>query len=789
MKTIDDIFGEAPDITVILKHVKKYWAHIHIDKDPELLSEHIALVNSYFRKLVLAHGVEPILNRLINDIVAGYEHTDVMTDLLKQMFVHVIVFHDFGKVNENFQVTRMKNTAFSVVNQAAFHPSHGHSFLGTFIFLSYHIDLIAKTDLTDREKVPLLGYAFHLGYSILQHHSPTLNDAISQEYLNLFSGVVPLLKKYLYEYGVMPDEALLNEVFADMAGIWEREEEISTGITSFSLYALVRLNFSLLTAADYLATHEYMNGPVDDLGVFNERTRIDEFIQHFRNYKHNKACFRDMDSYVCTFPEERSADNLNKLRQEMAVQVIRTVRSNADKFLFYLEAPTGGGKTNLSFIAVTELLSANKELNKVFYVLPFTTLITQTFRSAREAFGFNSYELVELHSKASPSGRGKEEKNDGLFGNEKQDYIDNLFALFPFAILSHVSFFDIIKTNRKERNYLLHRLANSVVVVDELQSYNPTIWDKMLYFISQFAAAFNIRFILMSATLPKISSLDVGLTQRPDFVELLPDARKYLTNKNFSGRVTFSDEFLKGTMTMEALVAAVISKSDEYIGSNDGVKTIIEFIYKRSAAEFYQMISTMRHPFDKIFILSGTILESRRREIINFIKLMAHQKINILLITTQVVEAGVDIDMDLGFKNVSLIDSDEQLAGRVNRNAMKEGCVVYLFNYDDPGVIYGKDYRYKQTREGITRQEHLGILQKKDFGKLYDKVLKAIDKDNKLAYKDNFPGYESHIHNLRFNKADREFQIIDQESSSVFGRYLSRLGWMAVKKVVRMMFL
>lgn len=768
MKIIDDILREAPDITAMLKYAGKYWAHIHADKHPELLSEHIALVNSYFGKLISANRLEPVVDRLVMDIAVGYEHADIIADVLKQMFVHVIVFHDFGKVNENFQVTRMKNEAFNVVTQAAFHPPHGHSFLGTFIFLSYYIDLIAKLPVTDREKASLLGYAFHLGYSILQHHSSRLNDATCKAYLNHFSGVFPILQTYLHRYGLTPDAALQELVFREMNEIWNMEEEQSGNITSFSLYALVRLNFSLLTASDYLATHEYMNKAVIDFGLFNERSRIDSIIQHVRNYRHNRDCFRDVDNYVLIFPEERSAVNLNRLRQQMAVQLIQTIRNNYDKSLFYLEAPTGGGKTNLSFIAITELLSANRELNKVFYVLPFTTLITQTFKSAKETFGFDCYELAELHSKSGPASRAKEERSDGLFGGEKEDYIDNLFALFPFIILSHVFFFDILKTNLKERNYLLHRLANSIVVIDELQSYNPVIWDKMLYFIARFSIAFNIRFICMSATLPRISNLNVGLTQRPDFIELLPDARKYLTNNNFSGRVAFSAEFLRPAMTMEELVTAVVKKSEGYIGINGSVKTIIEFIYKRSAATFCRMISAVAHPFDNVFVLSGTILESRRREIINFIKLMAKEPVNILLITTQVVEAGVDIDMDLGFKNVSLIDSDEQLAGRVNRNAMKEGCTVYLFNLDEPGVLYGKDYRYKKTREEISRQEHMDILAQKDFPRLYDKVLKAIEKDNQLSYRDNFSGYESHILKLRFDQADRDFQIIDQESKSIF---------------------
>jgi len=336
------------------------------------------------------------------------------------------------------------------------------------------------------------------------------------------------------------------------------------------------------------------------------------------------------------------------------------------------------------------------------------------------------------------------------------------------TLLSHVKFFDILKTNRKETNYLLHRLANSIVIIDEIQSYNPLIWDKMLYFISQYSVYFNVKFVLMSATLPKISSLNIGLTQKPSFVELLPNARKYIANENFSERVSFNFEMFNGEISLDSLAEAVIEKSNRYSKKNGSVRTIIEFIYKKSASGFQQLISQMANSFDEIFVLSGTVLESRRREIINFIKRTAKSDINILLITTQVVEAGVDIDMDLGFKNVSLIDSDEQLAGRVNRNAFKNDCEVYLFKLDDARMLYGKDYRYQQTRENITVEEHQQILKEKDFRRLYEKVIKVIDTTNELPFKNNFSSYENDLLNLRFNKVDEQFKIIDQDNESVF---------------------
>ena len=127
---------------------------------------------------------------------------------------------------------------------------------------------------------------------------------------------------------------------------------------------------------------------------------------------------------------------------------------------------------------------------------------------------------------------------------------------------------------------------------------------------------------------------------------------------------------------LEKLARFVIEKSALYAELNQrnpqSVFTIIEFITKRTASDFLKQIKQCNRFFDDVYILSGTILEPQKQKIIKQLKSASNREKNILLITTQVVEAGVDIDMDLGFKDVSLIDSEEQIAGRVNRNASKK---------------------------------------------------------------------------------------------------------------------
>jgi CRISPR-associated endonuclease/helicase Cas3 len=774
MLTINSYFKNYPSLSVELDWHERYWAHLppktRVDTPPETLLEHCQLVCDYFKNLCEVHRLEAVIDALIEESLLlnkNLSHSEKIKDFVKTFFLNVVSFHDYGKVNENYQVLRMKNIAsFQENKNLTIVPNYGHSFLGAYIFITYHLEKLIELETDTDTEATLTVFIYALSYPILCHHKPAIFDAEDSLKKSTLNKWFKELRGYLTLYQIRFDEEMSDYFLRDeFENQWN--DFWGNSQNSFPLFALIKLSFSLLTASDYLATHEYMNdAETKDFGVL-ERKRIVEFTQFLRNNGHNKVAYDALEGYQFKFPTEKSNDNLNQLRQEMAVELIQTIRQNLQKRLFYIEAPTGGGKTNLSMITVTEILMANPELNKVFYVFPFTTLITQTYKALKETLGLREDELVELHSKAGFHSKiSKEEQKDGEYGDDKKDFIDNLFALYPVTVLSHVKFFDILKTNDKETNYLLHRLANSVVIIDEVQSYNPKIWDKMLYFINEYARYFNIRFVLMSATLPKISSLEIGLSQKPDFVDLLPNARKYITNPNFAERIRFNFEIFEETMSLERLAEIIILKSNDYAASHGSVRTIVEFIYKKSASEFQQLFQSLEHPFDEILVLSGTILEPRRREIINAIKRTSDK--NILLITTQVVEAGVDIDMDLGFKNVSLLDSDEQLAGRVNRNASKEECEVYLFQLDDASVLYKGDHRFQETKDmGLPEREK--ILNQKDFKFLYEKVFSRIDKLNNLNLADNFTkGYEPDLKKLRFAEVDKNFKIIDQQNESVF---------------------
>lgn len=767
MQTISKYLDAAIRVRECLAHEKNYCAHIPSDGvgNVETLAEHLDIVFDYFVKLIEENGLNATIDNLINKVVSrfSFEVSAKAADHTKSLFVDTIVFHDFGKVNENFQADRMLNNLFKKVS-TPIKPIHGHSELGAFIYLAYELEKLKTLSFSDEEMNFLAVITFILANSIALHHSPNLVEPLAKLKGSGFIRYYPELVKYLHQYH-LEEPDLTVFYFQNLEPVID---SISFSLEqAFPLFALTKLNSSLLTAADYLATSEYMTQQkVGDLGLITESlmARVIKAARFSKPYN-TKAYELAESNYEVNNPTDRSNFNLNILRQNMAVEVIRCVQTNFREYLFYLEAPTGGGKTNLSMLAVAELLKAHPEINKVFYVFPFTTLITQTHKAILEVLDLSEKEVSLLHSKAG----FQTTEEDDEYGGMKLDYLNNLFVHYPFCLLTHIRFFDILKTNEKETNYLLHRIANSIVVIDELQSYPPRHWDKMLYFIQHYAHFFNVRFILMSATLPRIDKLKLPLANRIEFTDLLPNSKRYFTNQNFANRVQFKFDYREEKLTIEDLAAIVLEKSETYIKVNatESVFTIVEFIFKKSTTLFYEAVGGKF--FDVVFVLSGTIVEPRRKEIINYLKNKVNRDKKVLLITTQVVEAGVDIDMDLGFKNISIIDSDEQLAGRVNRNVTKAPCEVYLFEIDKPSTLYKMDERYQITRDKLTKEDHQEILATKNFEKLYDLVLEQITKINGIEQIQNFNSdYLPEIARLNYKQIHHKFKLIDQENFSVF---------------------
>ena len=774
-KSFEQLSTNYANLLHLFSDKTNYWAHTNKSKTNEKLHAHINKVQQYFITLVDSQRLEQVIDNLIDKIAFN---NGVVGNYLKTFFLHSIVFHDFGKINPNFQVERLNNEYFTKDTKVKI--GSNHSFLSAYLFLNYHIPKIYNDEKISRElKSISMTYAYLFIIPVLKHHSTFIS-----KHIDLENEKIQSIKHLLSIFDIDPNFELVDDLIDKEEKLFDSFDRYvkNKSYDFFALFALLKLNFSLLTAADYYATFDYMKDMeffAEDFGLIDEKLKKHIFhaFENSEEAPYNKDIMQKRDTFLQLDDnplQEKNNRNLNLLRMKMGAETLMGIEKYANDRLFYIEAPTGGGKTNMSIIAVRKFLELHPEINKVFYVFPFTTLITQTTKSIKDTLNLDNTHVAQVHSKAGLQTKFTGEDNV-RYGKDLRNQVDNLFVNFPFTLLTHVKFFDILKSNHKDTNYLLHRLANSVVIIDELQSYNPEHWDKVKYFIANYAELFNIRFLLMSATLPKIDEIALSGPNLYTFKSLLENGQeRFLQNPNFAERVMIRTELMdKGKIELEELGYTVFKESEKYAYNRTdayqgSVHTIVEFIFKNSTTEFYQELQE-QNLFQEyeVFVLSGTIQEPRRKYIIEYLKDPENRKKKILLITTQVVEAGVDIDMDLGFKNQSLIDSDEQLAGRINRNVTKSGCELWLFNYNPARFIYGQDLRYEVTKN-FTSSYINEILSNKRFDLLYNEVFEQIKQDNESVYKINFNDYKRYIERIDFQKIHNEFKLIDSENASIF---------------------
>lgn len=744
----------------------KYLAHISSDGNiKESLNIHIDLVYEYFLFLVKKNKLEEKLDDLFCESILLLDSeldSKLFAKFIKYLFAKSIYWHDMGKINPNFQACeeKMNNSEFKKIKLS---EKSNHSKLSAYLFINHSLqELYAKNWKEDEiEIIESIIYLF--GYIIAKHH-------------------VFLYKSETLEFGADLNGFLpLFSIEDEFSAIHENEGRNFSNIYDYIecnksiLFLLSKSLFSLLIISDYYATAQFMNyGNMNDLayenfGLINVKFRekifkelyINKVDENGKQITFNESLIDKTNNDFSEFEKllKNSETNLNILRNKLFIEVRTNLRNEINgsqsKNLFYIEAPTGAGKTNLSVMSAVEILKCDSSINKIFYVFPFTTLITQTYDSIKKLLNLDNSQIVQLHSKAKYNQKDENEE-DGVYGDRKTNFIDNQFMNYPITLLSHVKFFDILTGVSKDDNYIFHRLANSVVVIDEIQTYNPSFWSSIVYLLDVFAKHFNIKFIVMSATLPKIGDIIDS-----EFCFLVSNKKKYFQNPNFAKRVEIDTDLIK-IKSPKDIYARVEKESEEYrklkLNQSKKVKTIIEFITKKGADEFYQE-AHIKEFFDEVFILSGTVLEPRRREIIEFIKDCKDK--NILLVTTQVVEAGVDIDMDMGFKEKSLIDSDEQLAGRINRNSSKEGNKLFLFEMENSKAkfVYRGDKRLN-----ILVDEN--VLETKDFDKFYNQIISKLKAQNEVPFLENLNSYVDHIKNLRFSES--HIKLIDMESLSVF---------------------
>jgi CRISPR-associated endonuclease/helicase Cas3 len=748
--------------------VKPELFYAHCDrgngKNPEILKEHVDRCYHYFEELWKHKNFKAIFENFQKELAP--ELSDEGIKLFYSLIVNVIIFHDYGKINPQFQSIKMKNT---LKKWTAIDCLDGtkHSILSAAIYFDYFYEKIQESLLSKDEKNMIHVFMLVNAYVISRHHG---NLSRFEEFLEEFQP-----NRQLADIFSCMNQGDFTEVYhgpfckrdRHMMNMPRQNTRIYHSFlekqsSHAGLYTYIRFLFSVLVSCDYYATSEYDNGiQMSAFGTI-ENT---EFATQYEQSERVKQ-IRRLNPESCVDDKK----DINILRNRMFYEAEQTLLKNKDTNIAFIEAPTGAGKSNLAMNCSLKLL--DKNINKIFYVYPFNTLVEQNYDTLEKIYGqtdiFKSIAVINSITPIPLNGTRKFWENLDKEENEKfyqKALLDRQFLNYPFILTTHVNLFQIMFGCEREAAISFYQLAGSVVVLDEIQSYKNVLWTEIMMFLQCYSRLLNMKIIIMSATLPK---LDMLTGNHEKVVNLIENPEKYFQDARFKKRVALSYELLyqdKKT-EMKELYAHVLGQAQK------GRKLLMEFITKTSAEKFYHMLTESGREDLQIFCMTGDDNQIDRKRILREMDTADKDKA-VILVATQVVEAGIDIDMDIGYKDISKLDSEEQFIGRINRNFKRKG-VVYFFDMDNESGIYKEDYRV-DTAYTLRKDEMKQLLADKNFGKYYDYILKGIRKyRNDRKNENGIEAFVDNVKKLDFVWISQKMKLIDKNDDWKMSVYFAR---------------
>ena len=729
----------------------KYLAHIK-DNREETLQEHTELANKYFEKIVDYKNLKQFFERIKNILNLKNQEEE----LYYKMIHDVVNFHDFGKINSQFQIDKMLNE--EILKMEDKYNISGvlasdHSLLSASMFIAYYFGKITDLiEIVETKKIVILfEILFALSYVISKHHGnlDSFEEYIEKLSRNNDENILKELKNISVSNGGILLQAFLEKetitIFFNFIEIYISERKNKENISSeeaMAIFTLTKMMFSLLIASDYYSTSEFMQeikyenfGNMGNTDIIKKEYENSEIIKSIRD-KEKNGILNDKD--------------INNFRTKIFLEAEKNLEKNKDSNIFFLEAPTGSGKSNTALNLSLKLL--NEDRRKIFYVYPFNTLVEQNMNTLKNIFGNNEEVIKNIAVVNSVTALTNKDSRDIPIEEYSDILMDRQFLNYPFIVITHVGIFNSLVGNTKEDCMPFYQLANSVIVFDEIQAYKNTIWTEIIKILNSYAKLMNIKIIIMSATLPNLSYL-LDEEEKNNIFKLIENRDEYFNNAIFRNRVEVNYDLLsEQKIEYEELLEHIIENS------LNRQKILIEFISKNDAKKFYELCENNEdlNVNHEILILTGEDNKARRNSII---KKINNKDKKIILISTQLIEAGVDIDVDVGYKNISGLDNEEQFLGRINRSCKKRGK-AYFFYLTDAKKVY-KNSVIIENKLNLFSDEMKDVLENKNFDVFYSKVLEILKR--KAKEKINNDNFETIIFNKKFRLLKERMKLIEEQ--------------------------
>lgn len=442
-------------------------------------------------------------------------------------------------------------------------------------------------------------------------------------------------------------------------------------------------------------------------------------------------------------PNLETGKPIDKLRELAYQTVLNNLRDKPTQQFYTITLPTGLGKTFTAYKSALWLKENHYPHHRIVYCLPFTSIIDQNAGLLKAILKYSGYDdqLMTIHHYLTHL--PEKDNNDVEIDTEEAEYVTEGWQN-EIIVTTFVQLLESIFTNRNKRLRKFHNLANSIIILDEIQGIEAKYYPVLEKVFAKMAEVFNTVFLFVTATQPLILPNKTSKLAAPAGH---PNAYYFFEQMD---RIILNAKYLKeGEKELDA-IADLIKDSAEAGNSVLGIFNTI----KQSQA-VYDTLKILLPEFN-IRYLSAAMIPFCRKVILKKVKQDLDSKRPQVLISTQVVEAGVDIDFDIVFRDFAPMSSINQSAGRCNRNSLKGIGTVYLFDAGKSKRIYDQTL-LSATREILDKHEdEIPESQIFHLNQTYFKLVKSRIQDNN----DDALNILNHLYNLQFEELQKEFKVI-----------------------------
>ena len=684
----------------------------------------------------------------------------------------VSLFHDIGKVNPNFQ-EKLKGSCPKEYDHHAYLSAYAF-----FMFLIKNPDMFKVSHGFNSNN-----YLISLITIVAKHHvdlpdmMPNGDNSIlsSYEVSNLYA----FLDKEHISFGNVFSELLGIEPSMPSLMEEERIRFFFKGIVNKSNDYKVALPFYLEIQSIFSALIKADKSDAGDMV-----STLDKEVEDLKNFSHIYPSI--LQHYLDNL---KSQTLLNIERTKIRLESINSIRKGLKegKQIFELTAPTGSGKTLMLLSLASEIIKS-KGAKRIIYGLPFLSITEQVESEVLKILKGYEYFVQRIDSKSTNTRFDDIQKEMDENPSEKLsqelvalEFQEDTFA-YPFIITTFVRIFETLLGNKNHELMKLPNFSNCVFLLDEIQSLPPRLYGFFVAYLDKFCKLTGSFAIISTATQPVLQLPDSNKDAKDFFMDY-EQPFKLLSLSHYENPVfnRYTVEVQKSIIDIEQLGHLVLQEEKS-------VLVILNTI--QDTKELYNIIADNMD--ERNVLLLNTHFTPRDRSLkIYLAKRKLRQGDKVVLISTQLIEAGVDIDFPVLYRDFATISSIVQSAGRCNRNGKnaEKGKVVVVRLGTDQGerssLIYrGPDKelinfsRESFYESGNCEEKDMQNIQKTFFEKicnqlifgaygeeLKDNLMKDIsqcmyEKVGKFSLIDNNIFGEECLYYVPRNDIDKNFELL-----------------------------